>query len=642
MSIYHLSTKPIKRSDGRSSVAAAAYRAGEKLVDDRQGLTHNYERKGKNGVLAKDCFAFDENNNKISLDRSELWNKAEAAEKRKDARTARDFTIALPSELTLEQNKAALVEFAESLAREYGTAVDWAIHAPDKNGDNRNIHAHLMMTTRDVTLSNNQITLNKKTALELSNKDLVKQFPSAKKTQDQITDIRERWANIANKHLELANINERIDHRSYKQRGIEQLPTIKMGYVATQMERQGIKSWRGDINRERVAINAQINQIKIDIKQLNKLADAEQAARAQKHSNSSANSDSDNTTTAPAQKQNVNWLNDFTRLFSEKLAQLLQNHLDNLKNVAIEKRINYNNAFNDRNTKIQQRRPLQAQAAQAERDFNEAAQRGITKEMYNNALDALLKQYANFKDIIDNATKDEIIKLQSIFRKCIDEINENALKRALDVNISALAAQAAPVRQRQPRQQEQAQSQSEAAPARQQQAQSQSEAAPRQPVQPRDLDQKRQMLNSYQMSIESRAQALYRNDVIRLTQLKSQQASAYHEIKNSKPILFGKDKWQQRLDDAHDAYQQTAQQLKIAESQGVTYEHRRRARDKMIAENASHVARIDSIARELSTYDKALQQFKRDNPEQAAKLAEQQLAEQQQQTQHKTRRGFER
>lgn len=246
MAIFYLETKPIKRSEGRSSVAASAYRAGVSLVDERTGLKHNYEKKGKNGVVNKDCFMY-QDGKKIQLDRGELWNKAEQSEKRKDGRTGRDFIANLPFELNPKQRESIVREFSETIAKRYKVAIDWAIHLPDKKGDNRNHHAHILITTRHAKFENGQIVLGDKTILEKENKELKKQ--GLPLTQDQIKSLRKEWEVITNHHLAMAGIEERIDCRSYREQGVHKLPTVKLGARASENERNGIATRKGDYNR---------------------------------------------------------------------------------------------------------------------------------------------------------------------------------------------------------------------------------------------------------------------------------------------------------------------------------------------------------------------------------------------------------
>lgn len=261
MAIFHLTTKPISRSSGRSSTASAAYRAACKIEDIRTGLTHDYSKKS--GVFFSECLILDKYNELIEVDRNELWNTAEKTEKRKDARTAREIIINLPHEVSDDLRKTMVYEFATYLATELNVAVDYAIHRPDSDGDNRNHHCHIMLTTRTASLDKDKITLGDKTRLELSNTKLDKlKLP---KTQDQIKDIRKRWADTANTFLKIANVDASIDHRSFAERGIDKKPSIKMGWRSMQAERAGHKTKKGDVNRLVKSDNEQLEKLSIEL-----------------------------------------------------------------------------------------------------------------------------------------------------------------------------------------------------------------------------------------------------------------------------------------------------------------------------------------------------------------------------------------
>ena len=233
MAIYHCSTKTVNRSSGRTAVASSAYRSGEKLKDERTGLTHDFTRK--DGVAHSEIVS----NLDIEIDRSELWNLAEQSENRKDARTAREWVIALPDELDADQRKDLAKEFAQSLVDRYGVIADLAIHEPSKGGNDKNHHAHIMLTTRKAELdTDNNLILTTKTDIELSNAK--RKSLDMGTTQDEIKQIRETWANLANFALEKAGIQEKIDHRSYADQGNGLQATIHEGTKVTQLRRQGI------------------------------------------------------------------------------------------------------------------------------------------------------------------------------------------------------------------------------------------------------------------------------------------------------------------------------------------------------------------------------------------------------------------
>ncbi len=250
MAIYHLSMKPISRASGRSSVAAAAYRAGECLINERDGLTHDFTRR--EGVEHAEIVLPQGVDAEWALDRSALWNAAEQSENRKDARVAREFEIALPHELSAEQRLELTREFARGLAERYCTAVDFAIHTPHGATDIRNHHAHLMMTTRSVTAEG----LGDKTSIERENKWLAARGMAS--SQVQLREIRQSWEQAANEHLARAGLDIRIDHRSHEERGIEIEPTEHMGVHATQMERRGKEVSRTRLDSEAAKRNAEL------------------------------------------------------------------------------------------------------------------------------------------------------------------------------------------------------------------------------------------------------------------------------------------------------------------------------------------------------------------------------------------------
>jgi len=250
LAIYHFSMKPVSRAGGRSAVASMAYRAGEKLTNERDGITHDYT--AKQGVEHAEIVLPEGVNADWARDRSDLWNAAEFAEKRKDARVAREFEIALPHELSAEQRLEAAREMAQELADRYGAAVDFAIHAPHEASDVRNHHAHLLMTTRQVTEGG----LGDKTYLERENKWLLAHdLPT---TDMQLRDLRQRWEGIANERLAMAGLDIRIDHRSHMERGLEIAPTEHMGVHATQMERRGLDVSRSRLDEEAARRNAEL------------------------------------------------------------------------------------------------------------------------------------------------------------------------------------------------------------------------------------------------------------------------------------------------------------------------------------------------------------------------------------------------
>ena len=269
MAIYHLSVKPISRATGRSAVASAAYRAAEKLTNERDGLTHDFTKRG--GVAETEIVLPGDQLSETGAlvhgdgpgwarERSALWNAAEAAEKRKDARVAREIEVALPHELTAAQRLALVREFSIGLAARYGVAVDFAIHSPHGQTDIRNHHAHLLLTTRKVVAGNGNGDvapgLGDKSALELENRKL--EALGLLNTHAQVRDIRMVWDELANAHLLRAGLEVRIDHRSHQARGLEIEPTQHIGVHAVQIERRGKPVTRTRLDEGTARRNAEL------------------------------------------------------------------------------------------------------------------------------------------------------------------------------------------------------------------------------------------------------------------------------------------------------------------------------------------------------------------------------------------------
>jgi len=220
------------------------------LVDERTGLVHDYTRKG--GVVSAEIIAPDGG----SAERGALWNAAELAENRKDSRTAREWIVALPAELDAGQRRELAVSFGAELARRYGVAVDVAIHEPDREGDNRNHHAHILTTTRRVSRgAAGELVMGEKSSIELADKK--RRELGLGPAADEVKAIRQLWEQTANRALERAGSTERIDARSLKDQGIDREATTHLGPVASEMERRGRISDRGDGNRQVMANNEQ-------------------------------------------------------------------------------------------------------------------------------------------------------------------------------------------------------------------------------------------------------------------------------------------------------------------------------------------------------------------------------------------------
>lgn len=279
MAIYHASTKPVSRAAGRSATAAAAYRAAARVVDRRTGEIHDYRKKG--GVVAAGIVLPD--GTRATHLREQLWNAAEEAEKRKDARVAREWVIALPDELNKDQRVALAAKFAMKLAATYGVAADLAVHEPSKKGDDRNHHAHILLTTRQAKLGADGIELGEKASIELSDK--ARKERGMKPAADDVKRMRKLWADMANAALAEAGHEARIDHRSHAERGIDEMPSVHLGPTATAIKRKGKKLDIEERERQRwdaakQALEVEMQQARAELdKSLREVTDLEYEAK---------------------------------------------------------------------------------------------------------------------------------------------------------------------------------------------------------------------------------------------------------------------------------------------------------------------------------------------------------------------------
>ena len=238
MASYHLAVKTVKRGAGRSATAAAAYRSGSVIACEREGRVHDYSRKA--GVEDAFILAPDAAPN-WAQDRAALWNAAEAAEVRVNAVVAREWELALPAEIGAEARREIATAFATALVARYGVAADVAIHAPHREGDDRNHHAHVLTTTRVVGADG----FGKKTRV----------LDAAQTGGPEIEAMRGVWAGLQNDALERAGAEERVDHRSLEaqreaaqERGdlvaaeeLDRAPEVKLGPAVNAMERRAAR-----------------------------------------------------------------------------------------------------------------------------------------------------------------------------------------------------------------------------------------------------------------------------------------------------------------------------------------------------------------------------------------------------------------
>ena len=272
MAIYHCSIKIISRGKGKSAVAAAAYRSGEKLVNEYDGAIHDYTRKG--GIVHTEILLPD-NAPPAFSDRSALWNAVERIEKAKNAQLAREIEIALPHELTREQGVSLVREYVKDNFVAAGMCADICLH--DKNDGNP--HAHILLTMRPIEKDGAWGAKQEKEYI--LDRDGNKIYDPKKRQykcksvpatdwneQTKAEEWRAAWAEICNSYLEKGNHTERIDHRSYERQGIDQIPTVHIGVAASQMEKKGIATERGELNRSIKAANRLLRDIKAQIGKL--------------------------------------------------------------------------------------------------------------------------------------------------------------------------------------------------------------------------------------------------------------------------------------------------------------------------------------------------------------------------------------
>ena len=265
IAIYHCSIKIVSRGKGKSAVATAAYRSGEKLTNEWDGLTHDYTKKG--GVVHSEILLPAHAPPAFS-DRSTLWNSVELSEKSNNAQLAREVEIALPVELSREEQTRLVREYCSSQFVSKGMIADFNLH--DTGGGNP--HAHILLTMRPLDEKGAWLPKSKKEYVLDENGEKIR-LPSGRYKTRKVDLVdwnnrenaevwRRAWADLANEFLAQNNRPERIDHRSYERQGIEQIPTVHVGVSATQMEKKGIVTERGELNRNIKAANRILREIR--------------------------------------------------------------------------------------------------------------------------------------------------------------------------------------------------------------------------------------------------------------------------------------------------------------------------------------------------------------------------------------------
>ena len=269
MTMVHIATKAISRKAGQSAVACAAYRAGDILDDAKYGKVHDYSKK--DGVISSDIvIPASLKGLDIKIDREILWNTAEAFEARSDSRVAREWLINLPYELPEDQRHELALEFAQKLCDDMDVIADVCLHRPvmklpfdpnakpsskrlregEQNPDPRNFHAHIMVTTRAPVIGpDGRLAFDPKFKIPFEWSNKKRQQNNLPSSMEEIKRIRKLWVDTANQRLRQHNL-PLMDERSYKDQGLDQQPTIKMGVEATAMERRGIATQKGETNRK--------------------------------------------------------------------------------------------------------------------------------------------------------------------------------------------------------------------------------------------------------------------------------------------------------------------------------------------------------------------------------------------------------
>jgi ATP-dependent exoDNAse (exonuclease V) alpha subunit len=237
MAFFRFAVRSVSRGavgDGRSATAAAAYRAGERIRDERTGKLHNYSRR--RDVTHRQILLpsrLPEGAGKWALDRARLWNAAEHAESRRNSRVAREYQLSLPHELDAGQRLALAQGFAREIADRHNVIVDLCIHDPKPGSDPRNYHAHLLATTREVGPDG----LGAKAGIELRHPDsLARGLLGA----EEIRHLRHRWAALSNEAYRAAGLDLRVDPRTLAERGLEP-SSARKSFIECQIERRRMR-----------------------------------------------------------------------------------------------------------------------------------------------------------------------------------------------------------------------------------------------------------------------------------------------------------------------------------------------------------------------------------------------------------------
>ena len=274
MPVPHLNIRIVQRSKGNSAVAGAAYQAGEKLFSEYDQKHKDHRRKQHEVVYTE--IMLPTNAPPEYADRATLWNSAEEVEKQWNSQLARRFVVALPREVPLEMCPQMMQEYCREHFVSKGMCCDFAIHDPDPPGHNP--HCHIMLTMRAIDENGKWMPKSRKVYDLDENGERIK-LPSGrwKSHKEDTVDWNEQyhaeewrhgWEVIQNKYLELAGSAERVDMRSYERQGLDIIPTVHMGAAVSALERKGIETNIGNLNRDIKAANRMMNAIRSTIKSL--------------------------------------------------------------------------------------------------------------------------------------------------------------------------------------------------------------------------------------------------------------------------------------------------------------------------------------------------------------------------------------
>ncbi|MCD7785739.1 MAG: MobA/MobL family protein [Oscillospiraceae bacterium] len=269
----HFKITIVKRSKGQSAVAGAAYQSGESLFCEYDQKRKSYtEKRG----IAYTEIMLPSNAPPEFADRATLWNAVEAVENQWNSQLARRFVLALPREIPKEQYPQMVREYCQEYFVSKGMCCDFAIHDPDPPGHNP--HCHIMLTLRAMDENGKWLPKSRKVYDLDENGERIR-LPSGNwksykedtvdwNQQSHCEEWRHGWEVIQNRYLEMQGRPERIDLRSYERQGIDVVPTVHMGPAVTQMERKGISTNVGNLNRDIKAANSLMASIRKTIKNL--------------------------------------------------------------------------------------------------------------------------------------------------------------------------------------------------------------------------------------------------------------------------------------------------------------------------------------------------------------------------------------